>query len=721
MRVLRRRSFPVQPGRVRPAYRPQLEWLETRDLLSAGPEQAAGQSINALGQDLYSLLQGQSGGSGNLFLSPASIATALAMTDAGARGETASQISSVLHAANVDPSTLAQEFGSLLTDLNSAGQGQYALAVADALWGQQGFPFNQAFLNLVQADYGGGLHQVDFVGNPEGARQTINAWVAQRTADKIQNLFPQGTITPDEKLVLTNAIYFNGDFATPFYASNTNDANFTLFSGDQERTPTMHQTGEFGYMASDGYQVLELPYVAGRFAIDVILPSTERGMQGLDVSRLPADLSTWLSGLSEQQVAVSLPKFSMTTQFDLSAPLRTLGMTDAFSDLADFSGISPIALKISNVLHKAYINVTETGTEAAAATGVMIATVCFPSSPSPSVVFNADHPFLFLIRDTQSGSVLFEGQVANPTSAAADPSAPPIPVSQLLVRITEQGTSETFASPDVDPVTDIAKLPFLGQQFPRFNALDGATVVLGQDRGVVEAALPRFSTTLLPSLPQPQAVTVSRNSAVAIPRSLVAIDAFFSVGQSADSAQLRQVLTSNSNGTLPLNAAFSQGSTRLFSPGGSNTGWVSDGLSVELSQARARINWPVGSSGGANTPLVGDGDLLDGKSLAVHQVYVLPYFSSHFSATGQHIAAISPEDSFLPVEVPSLGHGRLIALVKDRESVTFVGSRDTSEARVATGVSSLDTQHLTFGLPGIVGLAWFAYSIRSRRTKEPSL
>jgi serpin B len=428
-------------GRTHPT-RLLVEELEPRCLLSSGalprpdllplalsPEQAAGRSINALGQDLYSLLQGQSGGSGNLFLSPASIATALAMTDAGALGETARQIASVLHAANLNPNTLAQEFGSLLTDLNSAGQGQYALAVADALWGQQGFPFNQAFLNLVQADYGGGLHQVDFDGNTEGARKTINDWVAQQTADKIQDLLAPGVLSECTRLVLTNAIYFKGAWATPFNTRDTYDANFTRFSGDQVWTSTMHDTSAFGYMAKGGYQVLEMPYVGGRIAMDVILPSADSGLGGLDASQLPADLSTWLGGLSEQQVQVSLPKFGMTTQFDLTAPLKTLGMTDAFSDQADFLGISPRPLQISGVMHKAFVGVTETGTEAAAATGVVIRVTCVPPSPPPAVVFNADHPFLFVIRDTQSGSVLFEGQVADPTSKAADPSAGPIPVS----------------------------------------------------------------------------------------------------------------------------------------------------------------------------------------------------------------------------------------------------------------------------------------------------
>ncbi len=417
-----------------------LEELEPRCVLSGGvvasltpgltPEQSAGQSINAFGQDLYSLLQSQAGGSGNMFFSPTSIATALAMVDAGAGGETASQIGSVLHAANLDPNVLAQEFGSLLTSLNSAGQGQYAVAVADALWGQQDFPFNQAFLNLLQANYGAGLKQVDFKGDTEGARQTINDWVAQQTANKIQDLFPSGTITPAERLVLTNAIYFKGAWANPFNTIDTSNANFTLSSGDQVSTPTMHQTTQFGYMDSDGYQVLEMPYADGRMAMDIMLPSADSGLQGLDVSQLPSDLSGWLGGLSAYDVQVSLPKFGMTDQFDLSDQLKALGMTDAFTKQADFSGISPLPLKISDVVHKAFVGVSEDGTEAAAATGIGVCRVACVTyqPPLPQAVFNADHPFLFVIRDTQSGSVLFEGQVADPTSAAADPSAPAIPV-----------------------------------------------------------------------------------------------------------------------------------------------------------------------------------------------------------------------------------------------------------------------------------------------------
>jgi serpin B len=419
-----RRKASTRPRRL------TVESLETRCLLSAAAEASVGQSINAFGQDLYSQLQSQPGGSGNLFFSPTSIATALAMTYGGAEGETATQMAAVLHAGGLDANTLGQEFGSLLTDLNSAGQGQYALALADALWGQQGYSFNQSFLDLVQADYGGGLQQVDFIGNTEGARQTINNWVAQQTNDKIQNLIPKGGLTTFTRLVLTNAIYFKGNWVTPFDTNDTYDANFTNSCDEQVQVSTMHDTGEFNYMASNGYQVLEMPYQGGRLAMDVILPSAQSGLSGLSASQLPADLTGWLGGLSDQRVDVSLPKFTMTTSFDLSAPLQALGMTDAFSGNADFSGItSAEQWAISDVLHKAFISVTETGTEAAAATAIVVGSMAAPIPLPQPVAFNADHPFLFVIRDTQSGTVLFEGQVADPTSQSGDSSAPAIPAS----------------------------------------------------------------------------------------------------------------------------------------------------------------------------------------------------------------------------------------------------------------------------------------------------
>lgn len=410
----------------------RFEPLEARLAMSASPltgaaasEAALGSAINAFGLDLYSQLQGEKGG--NLFTSPLSIATALAMAYAGARGETATQMADVLHFSQ-DPAAMEGAFAALLADLNAAGQaGGFSLDVADALWTQQGFPLLADFVSAMQSNFGGGLKQVDFIHDASGATKTINDWVAQQTNGKITDLFAPGALTAYTRLVLTNAIYFKGQWATAFDPAQTHNASFTLGSGEQVSTPTMHITGHYRYMEKDGFQVLELPYADGRLAMDVLLPTQSAGLQGLDISALPADLNGWLQGMSGQRVAVSLPKFTMTTQFDLIPALQALGMTDAFLRGADFTGISSEQLHIGNVVHKAFIDVSETGTEAAAVTGIgMFLPTAAIAMPVDPIIFNANHPFLFLIRDTQTGSVLFTGQVENPLQQSSDDSAPVI-------------------------------------------------------------------------------------------------------------------------------------------------------------------------------------------------------------------------------------------------------------------------------------------------------
>jgi serpin B len=394
---------------------------------AATPQQVAAEtlvanSINAFAQDLYAQLQQQA--PGNLAFSPLSISTALAMTYAGAGGQTAAQMAAALHFP-LGQAAISQDFGTLLGDLNTAGQaGGFQLSAADALWAQSGFPLNSQFLNLVQSNYGGGPNQVDFINDTEAARQTINTWVANQTNQKIQNLIPQGDLDPLTRLVLTNAVYFKGQWAQPFDPAQTYNAPFTLASGDQITAPTMHNTGSYSYMESDGYQVLELPYVGDRLSMVLLLPDQDAGPSGMDASQIPADLNAWLSGLSPCDVAVSLPKFAVSSSFSLAGPLEALGMTDAFNpDLADFSGITNAApLDISSVVHQAVVEVDETGTEAAAATGVVVQSCGIVESPEPPVQFNADHPFQFLIRDNQSGAILFMGQVMNP-----NPSSPVTP------------------------------------------------------------------------------------------------------------------------------------------------------------------------------------------------------------------------------------------------------------------------------------------------------
>ena len=423
----------------------RLERLEAREMLTATPgpllptaattlssvqvaeETAIAQSINAFGLELYAALQSQAGGSGNTVFSPLSISAALAMAYAGANGETATQMADVLHFAG-DSGAVAQEFGTLLADLNSAGQGgNYTLSVADALWGQQGMQILAPFLETMQADFNGALQQVDFLNDPSGAVQTINAWVSQQTDGKIQQLLSSGAVTTFTRWVLTNAVYFNGTWATAFDPSLTQDAGFTLSSGSQVQVPMMNGMNGYGYMDSDGFQVLDLPYAGGRLSMDVILPNQGYSAAGLNVGQLPANLTNWLAGLQYQRVAVSLPKFDIDTQFELGGPLQSLGMTDAFEPhVADFSGITDPLMYISSVVHQATISVDEQGTVATGATGVVGTVPTVVVVPPPPIMFDANHPFLFLIRDDQSGSVLFMGQEVDPTSTTGDPSAPPV-------------------------------------------------------------------------------------------------------------------------------------------------------------------------------------------------------------------------------------------------------------------------------------------------------
>ena len=307
--------------------------------------------------------------------------------------------------------------------------------MADALWGQQGFSFLAPFLSLMQADYGGGLHQVDFVNATEAARQTINNWVAQETNNKIQNLIPEGALDPLTRLVLTNAIYFKGQWATPFNPNLTQNAAFTLGSGGQVQVPTMHATDSLPLYAERRLPGPGIALPGNRLVMDVLLPTAGSGLAGLDVSQLPADLNGWLQGLTSQKVDVSLPKFQMTTQFNLNQSLEALGMTDAFSSggrlLGHHQHRPGYQCRHPQGVHRR----RRGGNRGCGRHGGRRDGDCLSVGMpyNPPIVFNADHPFLFLIRDTQSGSVVFMGQVADPAANGNDSSAPPVPKAQTVI------------------------------------------------------------------------------------------------------------------------------------------------------------------------------------------------------------------------------------------------------------------------------------------------
>ena len=369
---------------------------------------------NAFAVDLYAQLSKQPG---NLFFSPESISTAFGMAYAGARGQTATQMQQVFH-FTLPPDRLHPAMGALLAGMNAQHK-DYELHVADALWAQQDSNFEESYLKLVQSDYGAGLHKVNFKISPDTVRATINAWVEKQTNDKIKDLIGQGALNTSTRLVLTNAIYFKGDWQDPFDAQATQKDEFHLSATQWVTTPMMHRTGGYRYYDGGTFQALELPYAGNEISMVVLLPKQTDGLTALEQSFTSGVAGEWIQKLEPvDKVILTLPSFTMTQQFELSGALSAMGMAQAFSGSADFSGMTgKPEFSISAAIHKAYIDVNEKGTEAAAATAVvMYATAMRREAPEPPpIVFRADHPFLFILLDTKSGSMLFLGRVADPT------------------------------------------------------------------------------------------------------------------------------------------------------------------------------------------------------------------------------------------------------------------------------------------------------------------
>ena len=367
-------------------------------------------AMNAFTTESYKQL---ARGDANLILSPFNIGTALSMVLAGARGQTADEIRSVLHLqndANYDASLAA-----LLSELAAAGNaGGNELLTANALWVQKGFDLQPAFEKTLTGDYHAPPTLVDFFTNAEAARTRINSWTDEHTKSRIKELFAPGSLDAQTRLVLTSAIYFYGMWQSPFVSSKTQPAPFTTATGAATQADFMNQTSQFGYAQTPFAQILEMRYAETGCAFDILLPMTATGLPDIEKSLTNQNLVSWLAKLSNRTVQVSVPKFRVESQYSLAKTLSTMGMPTAFSGKADFSGISAKnGLMISEVVHKAFVDVSERGTEAAAATGIAIrlSAVHVPDQP---VVFRADHPFLFLVRDTRSGVVLFIGRVMSP-------------------------------------------------------------------------------------------------------------------------------------------------------------------------------------------------------------------------------------------------------------------------------------------------------------------
>ncbi|MBI5833953.1 MAG: serpin family protein [Armatimonadetes bacterium] len=363
-------------------------------------------------------LYGTQSRSGNLFFSPYSVSLALAMAYAGAAGNTATQMAAALGydlpAARLHPAFDALDLALAAREAGQNGNQGFRLRVANAIWGQRGETFQSAFLDTLAVNYGAGMRVVDYQANAEAARGTINQWVSDQTADRINNLLPPGAVTTLTRLVLTNAIYFLAPWATPFEVAQTADRSFTTLAGVSVTVTFMNQRQALPYAAGDGWRAVELPYAGEQLSLLLLVPDAGRFAaveNALDAARLTAILG----GLRNTDVSLALPKFKVESSLPLSAALQSLGMTDAFDgSLADLSGIDGRRdLAISDVLHKAYVRIDETGTEAAAATAVVIGAT---SAPGDHVTLTIDRPFLLVLRDRPTGAVLFLGRVADPSA-----------------------------------------------------------------------------------------------------------------------------------------------------------------------------------------------------------------------------------------------------------------------------------------------------------------
>ena len=381
--------------------------------LLAGLLRAAGGPAPGINRFAAATYRELATGPGNLILSPFSIATALSMLLDGARGRTAAELAGTLDRVYPDPAYPAA-LASLVEELTlAANTGGNELSIANGLWVQRGFPIQSGFQRTIETLYHAPLTPLDFIADPGQACAKINSWTAAHTQGKIPELFAPGSLTTHIRLILTSAIYFHGKWQSPFRAGDTHPAPFRLDAGATVETGFMRQSAVFGYSETPQVQILEMKYAGSPLAFDVLLPTASGGLAELEKSLQPEKLSAWLGDLQNRTVEVALPKFRAESGFSLRDALARMGMREAFEPSADFSGIDGRRdLFVSDVIHKAFVDVSEEGTEAAAATGVTVKPLAMRASPR--TVFRADRPFAFLIRDTGSGLVLFEGRLLKP-------------------------------------------------------------------------------------------------------------------------------------------------------------------------------------------------------------------------------------------------------------------------------------------------------------------
>lgn len=367
--------------------------------------------------DLYDHVRDEPG---NIFCSPYSISLALAMTFAGARNDTEQQMADTLRFTlgqdGLHPAfnALDLQLASRGEDVSDAGGEKFQLSIVNRIWGQVGYSFHEAFLDVLAEDYGAGLSLLDFLNAPDASRVAINDWVAEQTKDRIEDLIPPGAINTLTRMVLTNAIYFKAAWREPFDEDHTSNQPFNLLDGGQVTIEMMRQSANYGYASGEGYRIVELPYNGGELSMIVFLPDAGR-FEEFESTLDSARLAAILEDVEFREVDLSLPKFTFEWEKRLATTLSAMGMPDAFGALTDFSGMTDVEqLFIANVIHKAFVAVDEEGTEAAAATAVVVGATSAPGEP---VVVTVDRPFVFVVRDIPTGTILFLGRVVDPSTS----------------------------------------------------------------------------------------------------------------------------------------------------------------------------------------------------------------------------------------------------------------------------------------------------------------
>jgi serine protease inhibitor len=389
--------------------------------------QAAGEPVPRSREQMSALVDGNSSfavdlyqrlrtSEGNLFFSPYSISTALALAYGGAHGQTEKQIAKAAH-FDLDQNALHPAFGALQRRLSVLQErADFKLVTANSLWPQQGYRFLDTYFTLAKEHYAVFITPMDYVNARETARKHINLWVEDKTEKKVKDLIPENMLDNLTRLVLVNAVYFKSAWMGEFDVKRTKDSRFVLSANQKVTVPLMTQMTMADYAETQDAQILFLPYSLDVASLVVLLPKKVDGIRQLEDDLTVENLKQWREQAHTHEVKVSLPRFKVRSQFALGDVLEAMGMTDAFHyPAADFSGIADTReLSIGAVVHEAFVEVNEKGTEAAAATEIGFLDGGSPQA-GPLVVFRADHPFLFLIQDTETGTILFLGRLTDPT------------------------------------------------------------------------------------------------------------------------------------------------------------------------------------------------------------------------------------------------------------------------------------------------------------------